>query len=102
MGEIFPAASMTDRDWWSALWPDPEGVLRRIGVRPGMAVRELCCGDGYFTARWAKLGGGRLYARDLEPGRSEQAGVDTVRMGAPGGPEHTRRGEEGGAVGKPR
>ena len=82
MGEIFPAASMPDRDWWSALWPDPEGVLRRIGVRPGMAVLDLCCGDGYFTARLAKIVGGHVYALDLDPGMIEQARVETARLGA--------------------
>src|SRR3546814_18777497 len=82
MGEIFPAASMPDRDWWSALWPDPEGVLRRIGVRPGMAVLDLCCGDGYFTARLAKIVGGHVYALDLDPGMIEQARVETALLGA--------------------
>lgn len=28
---LFPATIMPDRDWWHALWPDPEAVLRTIG-----------------------------------------------------------------------
>ena len=55
MSANFPATSMPDRDWWAALWPDPEGVLRQVGVEPGMTVLDLCCGDGYFTAPLARL-----------------------------------------------
>ena len=32
----FVASSMPDRDWWSALFPDPEGLLRKMGVRRGI------------------------------------------------------------------
>ena len=60
--KFFPATSMPDRDWWAVLWPDPEGVLRSIGVRPDMTVLDLCCGDGYFTAPMAKITNGRRAA----------------------------------------
>jgi len=40
---------MPDPDWWQALWPDPAGVLEACGIRPGMDVVDLCCGDGWFT-----------------------------------------------------
>ena len=53
--DFFPATLMPDHDWWAALWPDPEATLRAIGVRPGMTVIDLCCGDGYFTAPLAKM-----------------------------------------------
>ena len=46
---------MPDRDWWQALWPDPEGVMRKVGAAPGVRVVDLCCGDGYFTAPLAQL-----------------------------------------------
>ncbi|NIP64400.1 MAG: methyltransferase, partial [Gammaproteobacteria bacterium] len=39
---------MPDRDWWNALWPDPEEIVRLVGVEAGMNVVDLCCGDGYF------------------------------------------------------
>jgi len=45
----FPATSMPDADWWQALWPDPDGVVQRLGVMPGMSVLDVCCGDGRFT-----------------------------------------------------
>ncbi|MBN6743241.1 hypothetical protein JKG47_22800, partial [Acidithiobacillus sp. MC6.1] len=47
---FFPATVMPDPDWWHALWPDPEGVLRALGIGPGLGVVDLCCGDGHFTA----------------------------------------------------
>ena len=25
MSGFFPATAMPDREWWGALWPDPEG-----------------------------------------------------------------------------
>ena len=36
-------------EWWEALWPDPAGVLARVGILPGMEVIDLCSGDGWFT-----------------------------------------------------
>ncbi|MGK6312641.1 class I SAM-dependent methyltransferase [Neorhizobium sp. DT-125] len=81
MSPPFPATSMPDRDWWSALWPDPEGVLRRLGVEPDMTVLDLCCGDGYFTAALAKLVGGKVHALDLDPAMIEQAKAEVARQG---------------------
>lgn len=65
--EFFPATAMPDRDWWAALWPDPEGVLRQLGVEPGMVVVDLCCGDGYFTAPLARIVAGQVYGVDIDP-----------------------------------
>ncbi len=79
---FFTGTGMPDRDWWSALWPDPEGVLRKLGVAPGMTVVDLCCGDGYFTAQLAKLVEGRVYAVDLDPAMLEQARAEVARAGA--------------------
>jgi Methylase involved in ubiquinone/menaquinone biosynthesis len=64
---FFPATVMPDPDWWQALWPDPEGVIRALGVRPGMTVLDLCCGDGYFTAALARqVEDGRILGFDLD------------------------------------
>lgn len=50
---LFPATVMPDRNWWHALWPDP---------------------DGYFTAAIARQAGpGRVVGFDLDPERLEQA-----------------------------
>lgn len=51
----YPATGMPDWAWWQELWPDPEGVMRKVGAAPGVRTVELCCGDGYFTAPLARL-----------------------------------------------
>ncbi|MDQ0561422.1 ubiquinone/menaquinone biosynthesis C-methylase UbiE [Rhizobium mesoamericanum] len=73
---------MPDRDWWSALWPDPKGLLRQIGVRQGMSVLDLCCGDGYFTGPLAALVDGNVVALDLDPAMIELAKAEVERSGA--------------------
>ena len=63
----FPATLMPDRDWWQALWPDPAGVLRTIGIEPGMEVVDLCCGDGHFTRPMCEIARpGQTWAVDLD------------------------------------
>jgi ubiquinone/menaquinone biosynthesis C-methylase UbiE len=81
-GTPFPATSMPDREWWSALWPDPEGVLRSLGIEPHMTVLDLCCGDGYFTAPLATLVNGKVYALDLDPTMIERARHEVASQGA--------------------
>ena len=51
----FAATRMPDRDWWQALWPDPDRVVRALGIAPGMTVVDLACGYGYFTSANARL-----------------------------------------------
>jgi ubiquinone/menaquinone biosynthesis C-methylase UbiE len=46
---FFQGTAMPDPGWWEALWPDPAGVLAACGLKPGMNVVDLCCGDGWFT-----------------------------------------------------
>ena len=71
---IFPATAMPDADWWRTLWPDPTAVMKALGIRAGMTVVDLCCGDGYFTSAIARLvGSGRVIGVDLDPGMLEQA-----------------------------
>jgi len=79
---FFPATAMPDRDWWAALWPDPAATLRALGIRPGMTVLDLCCGDGYFTAPLAAIVGGRLYALDIDPRMLDRAREAVARQGA--------------------
>lgn len=82
MSELFSATSMPDRDWWSALWPDPEGVLRQLGIESDMDVLDLCCGDGYFTAPLAKVVSGKVHALDLDPEMIDRAKAEVARQGA--------------------
>lgn len=77
--KVFEATAMPDRDWWSALWPDPMGTLRALGIEPAMTVLDLCCGDGYFTAPLADLVGGNVYALDIDPVMLRQARAEVAR-----------------------
>jgi ubiquinone/menaquinone biosynthesis C-methylase UbiE len=52
---FFDGTEMPNAGWWEALWPDPAGVLAAVGVKPNMAVMDLCSGDGWFTLQIAKL-----------------------------------------------
>lgn len=78
----FPATAMPDRDWWVALWPDPEGILQHLGIGPGMIVVDLCCGDGYFTAPLARLVDGAVYGVDLDPEMLARARTEVTAAGA--------------------
>ncbi|WP_084004938.1 class I SAM-dependent methyltransferase [Magnetovibrio blakemorei] len=80
---IFPATMMPDSDWWKALWPDPEGVLRRLGIDFGVSVLDLCCGDGHFTVPLAHIVGGmgRVMAVDLDAALLEKAKNRAARAG---------------------
>ena len=80
---MFAASAMPDRDWWAALWPDPEGVLRSLGLAHGLAALDLCCGDGYFTAALALLVGRPVWAVDLDPVMLDLARREVERLGAP-------------------
>jgi ubiquinone/menaquinone biosynthesis C-methylase UbiE len=52
---FFDGTEMPTAGWWEALWPDPAGVLRAAGLRPGMDVIDLCSGDGWFTLQISKF-----------------------------------------------
>lgn len=52
---FFVGTEMPTAGWWEALWPDPAGVLKAVGARPGMTAIDLCCGDGWFTLPLAKI-----------------------------------------------
>ncbi len=52
---FFKGTEMPTAGWWEALWPDPAGVLAKVGMAPDMNVIDLCSGDGWFTLQIAKL-----------------------------------------------
>jgi ubiquinone/menaquinone biosynthesis C-methylase UbiE len=65
---FFPATSMPDEDWWRMLWPRPDLVLERLGLRSGMTAVDLCCGYGWFTLPMVRLlGAERVIAIDIDP-----------------------------------
>ncbi|WP_336359782.1 class I SAM-dependent methyltransferase [Haladaptatus sp. ZSTT2] len=81
----FQHTRQPDWDWWSELWPDPTGLLDRVGVLPGELLVDVGCGNGYFTIPAAKLLEGPLYAVDLDESllaqlRAEldERGIETV------------------------
>jgi protein-L-isoaspartate O-methyltransferase len=69
---FFQGTEMPDSGWWEALWPDPARVLAAVTMGPGMAVIDLCCGDGWFTLSIAKVAR-RVIAIDIDPGLLEVA-----------------------------
>jgi SAM-dependent methyltransferase len=77
---FFAATAMPNRDWWQALWPDPERVLRALGIEPKMTVLDLCCGDGYFTAPLAALVQGKVFGLDIDPDMLEKARAEVARQ----------------------
>jgi len=52
---FFEGTGMPDPGWWEALWPNPARVISDVGVAPGMAVVDLCSGDGWFTLQLSKI-----------------------------------------------
>ena len=70
--EFFDGTEMPTAGWWEALWPDPAGVLRAVGLRPGMDVIDLCSGDGWFTLQIAKIAR-HVAAIDIDPALQDVA-----------------------------
>lgn len=77
---FFEGTAMPDPGWWEALWPDPAGVLSDVGIKPGMDVVDLCCGDGWFTFPLAKLAR-RVVAIDIDGALLQAAKVRIAERG---------------------
>ena len=60
----FRNTAQPDRDWWTALWPDPEGTLRALDIDDG-TLADVACGDGHFTLPATNLTE-YVYAVDLD------------------------------------
>lgn len=78
---FFEGTEMPNAGWWEALWPDPTGVLTAVGVKPGMAVIDLCSGDGWFTLQIARIAR-RVIAIDIDPRLLELARARLEESGA--------------------
>lgn len=63
---FFQGTEMPTAGWWEALWPDPAGVLKAAGIKPGMDVIDLCAGDGWFTLQIARIAR-HVIAIDIDP-----------------------------------
>jgi SAM-dependent methyltransferase len=64
--EFFEGTEMPTAGWWEALWPDPAGVLAKVGLKSGMDVIDLCSGDGWFTLPIARIAR-HVAAIDIDP-----------------------------------
>ena len=62
---LFEGTEMPTAGWWEALWPDPAGVLDKLGLEPAMEAIDLCSGDGWFTLHIAKIAR-RVTAIDID------------------------------------
>jgi SAM-dependent methyltransferase len=69
---FFEGTEMPTAGWWEALWPDPVGVLLKVGLKSDMDVIDLCSGDGWFTLQIAKLAR-HVVAIDIDPALLEVA-----------------------------
>lgn len=63
---FFEGTEMPAAGWWEALWSDPGGVLRAVGLEQGMFAVDLCSGDGWFTLPIARIAR-RVIAIDIDP-----------------------------------
>ena len=77
---FFKGTEMPTAGWWEALWPDPAKVLNQVGIRTGMTVIDLCCGDGWFTLQIAKVAS-RVVAVDID---AELLAVAKLRLAESG------------------
>lgn len=71
---------MPTAGWWEALWPDPIKVLDTVGLRSGMNVVDLCCGDGWFTLQIAKVAR-HVFAIDIDSALLEVARLRLTENG---------------------
>ncbi len=55
-------------------WQDPEEVLKKIGLQPGMTFLDIGCGEGFFTLPAARMVGpeGCVYGVDIDGEAIEQ------------------------------
>lgn len=63
---VFSNTAHPDRDWWSALWPDPRETMETLGLRGCRSLVDICCGNGYFTIPAAAIVSGPVYGVDLD------------------------------------
>jgi len=78
---VFPATAMPDSEWWGTLWPEPARVLEKLGIRAGLDVIDLCCGDGLFTEALARMSR-RVAAIDIDPRMLNLAQARVAAAGA--------------------
>jgi ubiquinone/menaquinone biosynthesis C-methylase UbiE len=73
---------------------DPEAILTKAGLRPGMTFADIGCGQGYFAIPAARLVGakGKVYGIDLDG-----EAIDVLKKNASAGGLDNIRAEVGDA-----
>ena len=70
---IAPAMGYAHADWLTRSTreqeEDPKQTLQQLGLKPGMVVCDLGCGNGYYTLAMAKriVPDGKVFAVDIQP-----------------------------------
>jgi ubiquinone/menaquinone biosynthesis C-methylase UbiE len=68
-------------------WQDPDLILSRIGLKPGMVFVDIGCNEGYFALPAAEIVGpeGKVYGVDVSPeaignlaGRARDLGLTNI------------------------
>lgn len=52
-----------------------------MGVDSNLTVLDLCCGDGYFTAAFARITAGKVYGMDIDPEMLKRARAEVESHG---------------------
>lgn len=62
-------------------WQEPEPILRKIGMGPGMTFADIGCGDGFFSLPAARMAGGdgRVFGVDADIGSIKRLGEGRER-----------------------
>jgi ubiquinone/menaquinone biosynthesis C-methylase UbiE len=49
-------------------WQDPEATLKESGLKPGLTVMDIGCGQGFFTLPAARMvgSGGKVFGLDID------------------------------------
>jgi SAM-dependent methyltransferase len=80
MSAIFPQHRCLIENGGQSFGPIHQHCCGRWGVRSGITLLDLCCGDGYFTAPLAEIVNGRVYALDLDPAMTDMAREEVSRQ----------------------
>lgn len=73
------------------IWQEPEPILKKIGLRPGMTFVDVGCGSGFFALPAARMAGkgGLVYGIDVDAEaiealrvNAEKEGLDNLRPAA--------------------
>jgi len=68
---------------------DCEKMLKNLGVKPGMTVCDMGCGNGFYSLKLAKMVGenGKVLAVDIQPemlrllkARAQEQGIENIEL----------------------